>query len=144
MLTGKRIGYDGTLSGTLKARGDLKAPGTTGYAAQAHLRIVPGRRGVPVSGHIDADYRGASSLVDLGQSAVVLPHSRLDLSGSLNHQLNVTLTSHNLNDFLPAANFEAAKPASSLPVTLQNGTAAKFKRKWIGTLAARASPGTYR
>ena len=32
--------------------------------------------------------------------------------------------SHNLNDFLPAANFGAAKPLNTLPVTLEGGTAA--------------------
>jgi translocation and assembly module TamB len=135
VLQGKRLGYDGTISGTLKARGDLKAPGITGYAAQAHLRIIPGNRGVPVSGHIDADYAGARGIVDLGQSAIVLPHSRLDLSGSLNHHLSVSLTSHNLNDFLPAANFESARPESSLPITLQGG-AVQIQAQVDGTLSA--------
>ncbi|HWF46273.1 MAG TPA: translocation/assembly module TamB domain-containing protein [Bryobacteraceae bacterium] len=135
LLEGKRLGYDGTISGTLKARGDLKAPGTTGYAAQAHLRIIPGRRGIPVSGHIDADYLGAGGVVDLGQSAIMLPHSRLDLSGSLNHQLNVSLTSHDLNDFLPGVNFESAKPQSSLPIALQGG-AAQIQAQVNGTLSA--------
>ncbi|HEX4808900.1 MAG TPA: translocation/assembly module TamB domain-containing protein [Bryobacteraceae bacterium] len=131
---GKRIGYDGTLSGTLKAQGDLKATGTTGYAAQAHLRIAPGSRGVPVNGRIDADYRGANGAIDLGQSFIALPNSRLDLSGSLNHRLDVTLTSHNLNDFLPAANFTSKQPQSSLPVTLQGGTA-QIKAQVDGTLS---------
>lgn len=135
VLEGKRIGYDGTLFGTLKAQGDLKAPGTTGYSAQAHLRIAPGRRGVPVSGHIDLDYRGASGIVDLGQSTIALPHSRLDASGALNHELNVTLISRNLNDFLPAANFELTKPESSLPITLKGGVA-QVQAQVTGTLRA--------
>jgi translocation and assembly module TamB len=135
VLKGKRIGYDGTLSGRLKARGDLKASGTTGYEAQAHLRIVAGRRGVPVSGHIDADYLGTRGVVDLGQSALIFPHSRLDLSGSLNHQLNVSLVSHNLTDFLPAINFESTKPESTLPITLEGG-AAQIQAQVNGTLSA--------
>lgn len=123
VLTGKQLGYDGTVDGSLKAQGDLKAKGTTGYAAQARLAIVPGRRGVPVSGRLDANYAGASDTVDLDHSYLALPNSRLDLSGALNKRIDITLVSRNLNDFLPAANFGAAKPETTLPVTLQGGTA---------------------
>jgi len=122
-FTGKHLGYDGTLDGSLKAEGDLKAKGTTGYAAQARLAIEPGRRGVPVSGRLDVNYAGASDTVDLDHSYIALPNSRVDLSGALNRRIDVNLVSHNLNDFLPAANFGAAKPQSSLPITLQGGTA---------------------
>ncbi|MBV9759264.1 MAG: translocation/assembly module TamB domain-containing protein [Acidobacteriaceae bacterium] len=122
-LTGKRLGYDGTLNGSLRAQGDLKAKGTTGFAAQARLAIVPGKRGVPVSGRLDANYAGASDTVNLVHSYIALPNSRLDLSGALNKQIDVNLVSHNLNDFLPAANFGAATPQTSLPIALLGGAA---------------------
>ena len=122
-FTGKHLGYDGTLDGSLKAQGDLKAKGTSGYAAQARLAILPGKRGVPVSGHLDASYAGASGTVDLDHSYIALPNSRVDLSGALNRRIDVNLLSRNLNDFLPAANFGATKPQASLPVTLEGGTA---------------------
>jgi translocation and assembly module TamB len=122
-FTGKHLGYDGTIDGSLKAQGDLKAKGTTGYAAQARLAIVPGRRGVPVSGRLDANYAGATDTVDLDHSYIALPNSRLDLSGALNHRIDINLVSRNLNDFLPAANFSATQPQTTLPVTLQGGTA---------------------
>ncbi|MBV8897700.1 MAG: translocation/assembly module TamB domain-containing protein [Acidobacteriaceae bacterium] len=122
-FTGKHLGYDGTFNGSLKAQGDLKAKGTTGYSAQARLAIAPGRRGVPVSGRLDADYVGRTGAIDLHQSYVSMPNSRIDLAGSLNRQVDVNLVSHNLNDFLPAMNFGAAKPETSMPITLQNGTA---------------------
>ncbi len=134
-FTGKRLGYDGTINGSLKAAGDLKAKGTTGYTADANLAIVPGHRGVPVSGHLLAAYRGASDTVDLGHSYIAMPNSRIDLSGTLNRQIDVNLVSHNLNDFLPAANFSAAKPESSLPVTLQGGTA-NLQARITGNLSA--------
>jgi translocation and assembly module TamB len=125
VFTGKRLGYDGTIDGSIKAQGDLKAKGTTGYTAQVRLDIVPGHQGVPVSGRLDADYLGASDTVILGKSYVALPNSRLDLSGALNQRIDVNLISRNLNDFLPAANFESpGKPQTSLPVVLQGGTAA--------------------
>lgn len=135
IFTGKHLGYDGTLDGTLKATGDLKAKGTTGYNAQARLDITPGTRGVPVRGQLVARYSGPTGLVDLGSSYVALPNSRLDLSGALNKQLNLNLVSHDLNDFLPAANFGSAKPQTELPVTLQGGRAS-LQAQVTGSLAS--------
>lgn len=122
-FTGKRLGYDGAINGRITGRGDLKAKGTTGYTAAARLAIIPGRTGVPVSGRLTADYSGLRDTVDLGSSYIAMPSSRVDMSGSLNRRLDVHLQSRNLRDFLPAANFGAAKPQASLPVSLQGGTA---------------------
>ncbi len=122
-FAGHRIGYDGAINGAIKATSDLKAKGTTGLKAQARLAITPGVHGVPVTGRLYADYNGAADSVDLGQSYLALPSSRLDLAGAINKQLKVSLVSHNLNDFLPAANFGSAKPMKTLPVTLQGGSA---------------------
>jgi translocation and assembly module TamB len=135
ILTGKRLGYDGTISGAIKAAGDLKARGTTGYTAQANLAITPGPQGVPVSGRINASYSGRRDLIDVGQSYIAMPHSRIDLEGALNRQLNINVVSHNLNDFLPAANFGSPKPQASLPVTLYNGTV-QLEAQVKGDLAA--------
>jgi len=134
-LTGKTLGYDGALDGSVKAAGDLNAKGTTGYTAQARLAIVPGRRGVPVSGRLLADYNGRTGAINVGQSYIALPNSRLDLSGSLNRRIDLNLVSHNLNDFLPAATFGAVKPQDSLPVTLRGGTA-DVTAQITGNLAA--------
>ncbi len=117
------MGYDGTIDGSIKAQGDLKAKGTTGFSAAARLAIVPGQHGVPVSGRLNADYIGRTGTVNLATSYLALPSSRIDLSGSLNRRIDVNLTSRNLNDFLPAANFGSAKPETSLPIALQGGTA---------------------
>lgn len=135
-FTGKRLGYDGTLDGSLKAVGDLNAKGTSGYNAHAALAIVPGNRGVPVSGELSVSYVGARDTVDVGKSYLVFPHSRLDLSGALNQRLDVNLISHNLNDFLPAANFASSKPQTSLPVSLQAGGVAAIQAQITGNLAA--------
>ncbi len=134
-FTGKRLGYDGTMNGSIKARGDLKAKGTTGYSADANLAIAPGRRGVPVSGRLIASYRGANGTVGLDNSYIAMPNSRVDLSGVLNRRIGINLVSHNLNDFLPAVNFGAAKPQSSFPVMLQGGTA-NLQAQITGDLSA--------
>ncbi len=122
-FTGKQLGYDGALDGSILAKGDLKAKGTTGYNANARLDILPGRHGIPISGRLYANYIGSSGTLTIDHSSINLPNSRLDLDGSLNSRIELALTSGNLNDFLPAANFGSAKPLSSLPVTLQGGTA---------------------
>jgi len=134
-FTGKRLGYDGTINGVIKAQGDLKSKGATGYTAEANLSIVPGRRGVPVSGRLSARYKGANNTIEVGNSYVAMPNSRLDLSGSLNQRIDLTLVSHNLNDFLPAANFGSTTPESSLPVTLKGGTAT-VQAQVTGSLSA--------
>ncbi len=133
-FAGHPLGYDGSISGLLLAKDDLKAHGTTGASAQAHLEISPGSNGVPVSGHIDGRFNGESGLVDLQQSYLALPNTRLDLAGNINNQLNIALVSHNLNDFLPAANFGAPKPITAMPVTLQGGTA-RVTAQIIGSLS---------
>ena len=135
VATGKHLGYDGTVNGSLVARGDLKAKGTTGYTAEARLAISPGGSGVPVSGQVNASYSGARNSVDLGQSYLLLPHSRLDLSGAVNKRLDANLTSHDLNDFLPAINFGAKAPTTSLPLALRGGTAS-LQGQVTGNLSA--------
>ena len=121
-VTGKQLGYDGALQGSIRARGDLKAKGTSGYSAETNLTIAPGVRGIPVSGRLNVKYNGPRDTVDLGESFITFPHSRMNFAGTLNRQLALDLESRNLNDFLPAANFGAAKPADTLPVELKGGT----------------------
>jgi translocation and assembly module TamB len=95
--------YDGNVSGTLEAHGDTKTGGKD-LAANAHITIAPGQRGIPVSGRVNAAYNGAAGDVTVENSYVALPHSRLNLSGSLEKRLNVSLTSKDLHDFMaPAA-----------------------------------------
>ncbi len=134
-FTGKQLGYDGVLEGSLKAQGNLKAKGTTGYSADAHLAIVPGTHGVPISGRITANYAGATGIVALGQSYVSLPNSRIDLTGSLNHRIDISLVSHNLNDFLPAANLASSTPEKSLPISLSPGGAASVQAQITGDIS---------
>ncbi len=133
-FAGRRLGYDGTITGSLQGRGDLKAKGMTGYSAEANLAVLPGSRGVPLNGRLHASYVGKTGAVDLGQSYLALPNSRLDVAGTLNTRIDLKLVSHNLNDFLPAINFESATPETSLPVTLRGG-AATMTAQVTGNLA---------
>ncbi len=135
VFTGKRPGYDGTLEGSLKAQGNLKAKGASGFRANARLTIAPGTQGMPVSGRLNADYVGSTGAIDLGQSYISLPNSRLELAGSLDERIDISLVSHNLNDFLPAANFASSTRQTSLPVSLRSGGTATIQAQVTGNLS---------
>ena len=68
------------------------------------------RRGVPVTGRLSADYNGRGDTVTLARSFLQLPHTRIDLSGSLGRQIQVNVVSRDLADF---------KPLGEIPVTAE-------------------------
>jgi translocation and assembly module TamB len=127
---GRPLPYDGVISGPLDARGDTSASGAKGIVANAHLRIAPGKRGIPVSGRLNADYNGNTEDVIISQSFIALPHSRLTLSGSLAKQLNIALASRDLNDLLAAADVKGPPP-----IALEKGQA-DFNGVLTGSLTA--------
>lgn len=122
-LGSPRIGYGGVLAGTLSAKADLKAKGTTADTAATLLTITGRGPGTPISGEISARYSGAADTIALNHSYLALPNSRLDLVGVLGEQLNIKFISHNLNDFLPAMRMASPNGSSTLPITLQGGSA---------------------
>ena len=135
-LANEQLPYDGVISGPLEASGNLKTPGVKGIQAEARLAIAPGHRGVPLSGHLNADYNGANDDVNVANSYLALPNSRLDLNGSLNRQIQIHFVSRNLNDFQPALAMSAAKgPPPEMPIALKGGSA-DFDGVVTGNLAA--------
>lgn len=124
----KDFAYSGVIAGPLEAQGDLKAPGTQSLVVAAKLTISPGRRGIPVTGHLNADYNGASKTVSISDSNIDLPHTRVTLAGSLGKQLNVSLTTRDFDDIL------AAIPANSRPNVALNGGQAVFAGQVTGAL----------
>ncbi len=122
--------YDGIISGPVQAQGDLKAPGTKGIQGRVQLAIAPGRHGIPVSGHLAADYNGAADNITVANSFINLPHTHITLSGSTARSLQVQLTSKNLNDLLAAAGPVSNPP----PVVLTNGGVATVNAGITGAL----------
>ena len=94
-----RLPYAGILSGAVAASGDIKTPGLRSIVATTRLTVAPGRGGIPVSGRVNADYRGSNDQIALQDSIISFPHSKLTLAGSVGKQLDVTLTSSDLSDF---------------------------------------------
>jgi translocation and assembly module TamB len=107
---GQNLPYDGTVSGPIFAQGDLRIPGTKSMAARVRLAIAPGRRGIPVSGRLVAAYNGATDNIDVSDSFLALPHTRVTLSGSIGNRLNVGVNSRHLHDLLAAV--PGARPVS--------------------------------
>jgi translocation and assembly module TamB len=98
LALGQRLPYDGSISGAVQANGDLGIPGARDLQARAALAITPGRRGRPLEARLQADYSGARDDVTVDHSYLSLPQSRLTLSGSLRHRLDISLITHDLRD----------------------------------------------
>ncbi len=117
-LAGERLPYSGTISGPIEAAGDLHLADAHGVDARADLAIAPGARGIPLGGRLDAQYHGSSGDLQVENSFLQLPHTRLTLAGSTTNGLNVSLVTHDLHDLLAAA--PNTEPP---PVTLAGGQA---------------------
>jgi translocation and assembly module TamB len=133
-LTGRSIGYDGTVEGAVSANADLSAKGTSGIIARTLLRLTPGSHNVPLKGEISAAYSGGNGQIDVGQSYLALPHSSISFSGIIGKEVKVGISSHNLNDFLPLANFSSTVPLRTLPVTLSPRGLASITARMLGQL----------
>ena len=122
--------YDGVISGPLNVEGTLNAPFFRKLTAQAQLSITPASHGIPVAGQLNATYSGANEVLTIQHSLLTLPHSRLTIDGSPGKQLNVALTTTNLDDLL------AAVPSLSRPKASLNGGQASFTGSISGPLTA--------
>jgi translocation and assembly module TamB len=125
----QRLPYDGVLSGPINLAGNLNT-GLRSFTAQAKLSVLPGSRGIPLSGNLTVDYSGASDDISIRKSLLTLPHTRLSVDGSVGKQLNVAMTTNSLDDL-----FAAFPPDSRPPVDLHGGQAS-FDGKVTGSLTA--------
>jgi translocation and assembly module TamB len=133
-----RLPYDGVLSGPINIAGNLNT-GLRSLTAQAKVSVKPGSRGIPLSGNLTAAYSGAKDDVSIQKSLLTLPHTRLSVDGSVRMQLNVALTTTNLDDL-----FAAVPQDSRPPVALHGGQAvgqASFTGKITGSLTAPSVSG---
>lgn len=121
--------YEGVLSGPIELAGNLST-GLRSLTAQGKVSIRPGSRGIPVSGNLTASYSGAHNDISVQRSLITLPHSRLSVDGSVGKQLNVAITTTNLDDLF------AALPLDSRPPVALHGGQASFTGKVTGSLTA--------
>jgi translocation and assembly module TamB len=118
-------GYSGVVNGPIRVNGDIHNLKVT--VANGNLKIAPGGRGIPVSGLLNVDYNGASDLIALSKSYVQLPHTRIDLFGAINRELQVKLVSRDMADF---------RPIAAVPVTFRSGGSATVNAAVLGNLTA--------
>jgi translocation and assembly module TamB len=119
------LGYDGIVSGPVQADGNVE--NLSALAARANLAIAPGPHGIPVTGRIDADYQGQAGAVTLANSYIALPHTRLDVSGSLGETVQVKLVSRDFADF---------RPVAAIPITFESGGSAVVNAAVTGNVTA--------
>ncbi len=110
--------WNGQVSGQTRVEGRLQRSGE--LRAQVDLSLTPAPEGAPVHGQLTATYDTRGSRIDVGRSTLTLPSSRAEISGVVGSRLLVHLETRDLNDFLPVL----GKSAASIPVKLQNGSAA--------------------
>ena len=110
----KDSGYSGVVSGPVEISGDIRHP--SDLDAKANLQIASARGAIPLSGHVNLNYKGSTGTVNVAPSHLTLPHTTVQVSGSLGKQLQLHAVSHDLKDLKPLL--------PSLPVNLaRNGSA---------------------
>lgn len=130
-----QLPWDGVVSGPVQMTGLVSDLSDGRFKARAQVAISPAPQSAPMEGLIDAGYDGYLGVLDLGNSFVHLRSTRLEFAGVLGRQLHVRLASTNLDDFLPAIQMSRIGGPRTLPVSLQNGSAA-FDGTVTGALAS--------
>ena len=122
--------WSGRLSGPVQLRG--RAASWQYMQLKADLAIAPGEDGSPVSGRIQLAYDQGSLLVS--PSWLRLPSTQVQLSGAPGQQMQLSLTSHDLGDFLPLLRLAAGSQSVQIPVKIQSGGSAAFRGTIYGPL----------
>jgi translocation and assembly module TamB len=121
------------------ASGPVQLAATVGGAAAdlqltATANIVPRGTGIPVSGSAEVQYQQRGKTLRLGNSHFDLPHSSIDVSGTVGETLRLKLDSADLHDFQPAWQWASGgKTAVEMPVRTERGHA-RFEGTLTGPL----------
>jgi translocation and assembly module TamB len=117
LATREKLPYDGLASGPVFVEGRISELKNNRFTATSRVNISPARAGIPVQGLLDVKYNGLRDTLDLGQSFIQLPNTRIDIQGTLGQTLNVRAASTNLDDLLPLIQ-AVNKPGTALPIIL--------------------------
>ncbi|HUB31717.1 MAG TPA: translocation/assembly module TamB domain-containing protein [Bryobacteraceae bacterium] len=112
LFLARPLAFAGLASGPVELHGDFR--NSRDLTARASVAIVPGGPGIPLSGRLNLTYNGRADTVVLGPSRFQLPHTHIELAGSLNRRIDVRLVSRNLEDL---------RPLGPIPLELVNGVA---------------------
>ena len=134
----KSTPYSGRISGPVEVATSI---GTRDLKAAGTLTISPEPGGVPVRGSIQAAYDQRRGSLELGNSQILLPSTRVDLSGTLASSLKVHLETRDLHDLTPAMSLAGQAVPDPLPVKLQQDGAAVFEGTVNGALSTARIAG---
>ncbi len=140
LLTKQPLPWSGNLSGPVEADASLRPLRDVKLTATA--KISPGKKGVPISGSIPFSYNQRAREIRVGDSQVLLPHSRLAFSGTPGRRLDVALGTSEPDELKPALGLiNNGKMNLQFPVSLAGGNAS-FKGTFTGPFRAPAIAGT--
>lgn len=116
------VPWDALVSGPIEMNGRLAELTHGRFELRARLTLAPAPASAPLSGFIDASYDGIRGTLDLAQSFIELPSTRVEFTGRMDQEMRVRLRSGDLDELTPALRMLSANPVS-LPVKLENGSA---------------------
>jgi len=108
--------WNSLVSGPVQMEGSL--PEAKDLRASGDLSIAPAPESAPVRGQVAVRFDRAKGTLELSRSTILLPASRVELSGAIGRQLRVHVDTRDIADFLAAL----GESAVSIPVKLENGT----------------------
>jgi translocation and assembly module TamB len=128
--TKKPLPYDGQVSGPFDVVGRVANLAAGRADIDAHLQIAPAGQGPAARGEIAVHYDSSGSIIELGNSWLELPQSRIELSGILGASLKVNARSTDMKDLLPALELTLDTPLPAIGFD-----AASFEGTVTGPLA---------
>ncbi len=128
-----KLAWSGLVSGPVHASGAIIASQVQDANVNAQLSIVPSTGAIPLEGFVNFNFVQKANAIQLTDSYVSTPSTRITASGTLNEALRVAFSSKDLKDLLPALTLAAVDLPDGLPIELKNGTA-KFDGVVTGDL----------
>ncbi|HET8549756.1 MAG TPA: translocation/assembly module TamB domain-containing protein, partial [Bryobacteraceae bacterium] len=138
----RNVPWNGAVNGPIEVAGSLRK-GANDLRAAGALDISPARAQEPIEGKIHFAWDQRTQSLQLGNSYLTTPNSRMQFTGTLGQKLQVRLESRNLDDLLPIIAMAAPKNApKQLPVRLNPGGLAVFEGTVTGPTAKAQISGT--
>ncbi len=133
LLLDRPLEWHGIASGPVHLRASLGK--RSSVSIESELEIEPGTQGIPVSGHVGLVFSSRPETIQLKNTVLQFPNSKLDVSGTLGDLMQVTFDTHSLDDLRPALALASntGTPAE-LPLQLMPGGHGHFSGTVAGQL----------
>ena len=127
--------WQGSLSGPVEVQGEITPKGPARLKAAGTLTIQATAADRPVEGFLAFAYDQGSAALQLRDSWLSSPATKLHFDGTLQNELRLSAATTDLADVAAAASLAGAALPSPLPVRLQGGTA-RFDGSVYGDLSS--------